>query len=529
MVVASVDEVSGLTVARLKEELAARGLSKEGVKAVLAKRLVEHMTENEAEAEQEETEAANAEETAAMDEDANAEAPAEAETAPAEEPATETEDKDAVEAGKENADASEKTEEAATKDDAEGAAIEDKAEEAATEDKAEETATEDKAEEAANGDKAKEAATEDKAKEAASGDKAEEAAAGDKAEETAAESANGAAATEKAPESPDSTGGDDGPPSKKAKTANGATTTTPRKMGKVSGDPNGREIFIEGIPETATDDDVKAVAEEFGPVSVGAMRVMRTADDPPKCKGLALIRYLDRDVAKKAVEEMSSKKIDEKELSARPSSNNNTLFIGNLNKTWGKEAVLKAFMETVEGIVNFELTMDGINKSQNRGFGFATFETEEACKAAHSKYFKDKLKILDNQVLIDWAETRGNKQDDDRGVYVLNVSEEVEEAVFKAHFEQHGTIEKIVYGKLIPHARRNDFAIVNYTDRESAKKCIAEMHGTSFMGKDLEITMARAKRKRDVSGGGHTGGRGGGRGGGGRGGGYNQGRGGGGG
>lgn len=51
-------------------------------------------------------------------------------------------------------------------------------------------------------------------------------------------------------------------------------------------------------------------------------------------------------------------------------------------------------METVEGIVNFELTMDGINKSQNRGFGFATFETEEACKAAHSKYFKDKLKIL---------------------------------------------------------------------------------------------------------------------------------------
>lgn len=39
------------------------------------------------------------------------------------------------------------------------------------------------------------------------------------------------------------------------------------------------------------------------------MRVMRTADDPPKCKGLALIRYLDRDVAKKAVEEMSSKKV----------------------------------------------------------------------------------------------------------------------------------------------------------------------------------------------------------------------------
>lgn len=49
----------------------------------------------------------------------------------------------------------------------------------------------------------------------------------------------------------------------------------------------------------------------------------------------------------------------------------------------------------------------------------------------------------DNQVLIDWAETRGNKQDDERGVYVLNVDENVEDADFKAHFEKHGTIEKV--------------------------------------------------------------------------------------
>lgn len=64
-----------------------------------------------------------------------------------------------------------------------------------------------------------------------------------------------------------------------------------------------------------------------------------------------------------------------------------------------QEAVLKAFIETVEGIVNFELTMDAMNKAQNRGFGFATFETVEACKAAHEKYYKDKLKIMVSYVL----------------------------------------------------------------------------------------------------------------------------------
>lgn len=59
-----------------------------------------------------------------------------------------------------------------------------------------------------------------------------------------------------------------------------------------------------------------------------------------------------------------------------------------------QDSVLKAFMESVEGIVNFELTMDALNKTQNRGFGFATFDTVESCKAAHDKYYKDKLKIM---------------------------------------------------------------------------------------------------------------------------------------
>lgn len=51
-------------------------------------------------------------------------------------------------------------------------------------------------------------------------------------------------------------------------------------------------------------------------------------------------------------------------------------------------------MKQVDGIVNFEVTMDALNRNQNRGFGFATFDTVESCKAAHSKYYKDKLKIM---------------------------------------------------------------------------------------------------------------------------------------
>lgn len=42
---------------------------------------------------------------------------------------------------------------------------------------------------------------------------------------------------------------------------------------------------------------------------VGALRVIKTADDPPKCKGLALVRYMDRESAKKALDGMPAQKV----------------------------------------------------------------------------------------------------------------------------------------------------------------------------------------------------------------------------
>ncbi|CAM9851752.1 unnamed protein product, partial [Choristocarpus tenellus] len=229
-----------------------------------------------------------------------------------------------------------------------------------------------------------------------------------------------------------------------------------------------------------------------------------------KCRGLALVRFMEKEYATKALESIPGIKMGnpEKTLSVRKSDNSNTLFIGNLNKIWTKAMVQKAFEDAVAGVVNFELTMDAMNKDQNRGFGFATFETVEACKAAHAKWHKDKLKIMENFVLMDWAETRGNKEDDDRGIYILNVDPDVDDLIFRAHFAKYGTIEKVVYGRLIPHARRNDFAIINFSNRDAAKNAIAEMNGTMFQGRSMEITMAKAKRKRDFSQAGYGGGRG---------------------
>lgn len=49
----------------------------------------------------------------------------------------------------------------------------------------------------------------------------------------------------------------------------------------------------------------------------------------------------------------------------------------------------------------------------------------------------------ENKVLIDWAETRGNKQDDERGVYITGLDEKVDEAGLRKHFGSYGTIVKV--------------------------------------------------------------------------------------
>ena len=44
------------------------------------------------------------------------------------------------------------------------------------------------------------------------------------------------------------------------------------------------QIFVEGIPESATDEEVKAVAEEFGPVSVKNVFFTRVRCPSVRCR-----------------------------------------------------------------------------------------------------------------------------------------------------------------------------------------------------------------------------------------------------
>ncbi|CAN0052207.1 unnamed protein product, partial [Ectocarpus sp. 12 AP-2014] len=338
-------KAKSLTVAKLREELTERGLASDGLKAVLVERLVSHI-QSEAETkgpEREEESAQPAEAVAEADvgngepAEPEAEAAPETEAQPAAEPETETVTPAAEEPEAEAAAAEPEAEAAAAEPEAEAAAEKPEAEAAAAEPEAEAAAGEAEAEAAAGEPEAEAAPAEPEPEAdaaAAAGEKPEEAV---KEEEPAKPAEEGDAA-EPADADAAATAGDEGdePPTKKAKTANGASAAkkdAPKP--KVSGDPSGKEIFIDNLPPSATEETVKKVAEEQGG-EVVSLRVMMTKDEEPKCAGLALVRFQNRDHAARALERLPETKMESNKLEARPSSNANTLFIGNLNKTWTK-------------------------------------------------------------------------------------------------------------------------------------------------------------------------------------------------
>lgn len=86
-------------------------------------------------------------------------------------------------------------------------------------------------------------------------------------------------------------------------------------------------------------------------------------------------------------------------------------------------------------------------------------------------------------MVVDWADSKGGKEDDERGVYITNLDEHVDDGIFRKHFSKFGVIEKVVFGRAISHANRKDFAIINFATRKAAQRCISEGNNTTFQGR----------------------------------------------
>lgn len=218
-----------------------------------------------------------------------------------------------------------------------------------------------------------------------------------------------------------------------------------------------------------------------------------------KNKGYAFVRFATIDQAKRAATELERTKIRDKECGVVPSEDNDTLFIGNISKSWKKEQVLEKLKEYgVEGVEEITLMTDSKNEELNRGYAFLELATHtDAVKAFVRLSKPDAIFGSDRSAKVAWAEPFFDEEvlAKVKSVFVDGVPSTWDESKVKEHFGKYGQIERIVLAKNNPKSKRHDYAFVNYAARESAVACVDALKDEELADGDNKVKVKVALSK----------------------------------
>lgn len=258
------------------------------------------------------------------------------------------------------------------------------------------------------------------------------------------------------------------------------------------------EVFVGGLDKNASDDDVKKAFEVVG--EVVEVRITRHPQTG-KNKGYAFVRFATVEQAKRATTELERTKIGDKECEVVPSEDSDTLYVGNICKTWKNEQVLEKLTEYgIEGIEEMTLMDDPQNEGSNRGFAFLELATHSDALKAFKRLSKpDAIFGTDRSAKVAWAEAF-NEPDEEvmakvKSVFVDGMPVSWDEETVKKHFGQYGDIDRVVLSKNISRSKRNDFGFVHYVTREAALACVEALKEAELPDGDSKVNIKVALAK----------------------------------
>ncbi|XP_021686036.2 nucleolin 1 isoform X2 [Hevea brasiliensis] len=256
------------------------------------------------------------------------------------------------------------------------------------------------------------------------------------------------------------------------------------------------EIFIGGLNTDAKEEDVRKVFEEVGDI-VEVRLVINSKTG--KNKGFAFVRYASAADAKKALEKYPKAEICGKRCTTAPVEGNDTIFLGNLDKRWTNEDVVKLLHEMgIEKIDKVTVMPDPSNVGRNRGFAFLELETNKDAQFAFKKLQKNDQGKLRN-IKVAWAEPLSEPVEEEllkvKSVYAEYLPSSWDEEKVRSYFTKFGEIENVVLSRNLPSSRRKDFAFVNFKTREAALTCIELFNHErlSDKGSQVNVKLSLAK------------------------------------
>ncbi|KAL5705168.1 hypothetical protein ACHQM5_023507 [Ranunculus cassubicifolius] len=260
------------------------------------------------------------------------------------------------------------------------------------------------------------------------------------------------------------------------------------------------EVFIGGLDRDATDEDLREVFGVVGEVT--EIRLMRNPLTQ-KNKGFAFIRFATVEQARRAVNELKHPTVNGKQCGVSPSQDSDTLFVGNISKTWTK-AVFKEKLVNY-GVDNFEeltLVEDVKNEGLNRGFAFLDFSCRadalDACKRLQRM---DVVFGTDRTAKVAFADTFIEPDDEImaqvKTVFLDGLPASWDEERVSEHVNKFGKVEKVELARNMPAAKRTDFGFVTFDTHDAAVGCVDGVNNSEIGDGDKKVKVrARLSRPR---------------------------------
>ncbi|PSR87717.1 Heterogeneous nuclear ribonucleoprotein like [Actinidia chinensis var. chinensis] len=276
----------------------------------------------------------------------------------------------------------------------------------------------------------------------------------------------------------------------------------------------GSEVFVGGLSRSTAEDKIREVFSTCGQI----VEVRLVKDQKGNSKGFCFLRFSTKEAADKAVKDKSGIMLEGKKIGVLPSTEQDSLFLGNLPKDWSADEFDKIVHEAFPDVVSVDLAMPFSSddnplgqKQHNRGFAIVRFSSHGAAARAFRMGSKSDFFIAGNcHPTVKWAEEEPEVTPEElakiKVAFVRNLPADADENYVKKLFEPLGKLDRVVVSK------KGHFhaGFVHFSKRSDLDKAIREMNGKTVQGpkggpsSKIQVEVARPieksrKRARDDS------------------------------
>jgi RNA recognition motif-containing protein len=170
----------------------------------------------------------------------------------------------------------------------------------------------------------------------------------------------------------------------------------------------GSELFVNNLPKDATLSELIPFFASFG--RIYCLRLMMNV--PGVNRGYCFVKYSNPREAYSVLKKLQGCELrPDHKIYAQISLDNSRLYFGQIPKSVTIKE-FKIILETaVPGVKNIYMSQDFVNKSLNRGFAFAEFDSHKEALIAKTKLSRVGLKINSQPIIVGWSVPEKNSAD----------------------------------------------------------------------------------------------------------------------